>query len=117
MALHVYWWTNKMYAKSIQRKDTQSFVRQMAKQFEQIGVDSTVYTSSHEANFRQCNWWLEMPSSVTCFDDLAHDPHEQVNSQNLTEANTVHEIETAEIANEFQTMAYINAIEHRYFKR
>lgn len=86
-------------------------VKLMAKKFEQISAES--YISSHEANFKQCNWWLDMPTSATCFDDLAHDPQTQSNDDHhhqdgtqqydINVAPVTHAIpfETAEIANEF----------------
>lgn len=57
-----------MYASNTLSKETPSFVRKMAKKFEQIAG-----STSYEANFNHCNWWLEMPASVTCFDDLEPD--------------------------------------------
>lgn len=88
---------------------SRKFVKLMAKKFEQIGTDS--YISSHEANFKQCNWWLDMPTSATCFDDLGHDPQTQTGEGgggggiNVV-APITHAIafETAEIANEFQSI-------------
>lgn len=59
---------------------SRKFVKLMAKKFEQISTDS--YISSHEANFKQCNWWLDMPTSATCFDDLGHDPQTPSNPDN-----------------------------------
>lgn len=97
---------------------SRKFVKLMAKKFEQIGADS--YISSHEANFKQCNWWLDMPTSATCFDDLgqgsegsgggvgAGDGGSAVGSQFSISvvAPVTHAIpfETAEIANEFQSI-------------
>lgn len=97
---------------------SRKFVKLMAKKFEQIGTDS--YISSHEANFKQCNWWLDMPTSATCFDDLGHDTQTPINEGgngdggsgvgNQFSINVVAPIthaiafETAEIANEFQSI-------------
>lgn len=99
-----------MYTKQDQGTLSRNFVRQMAKQFEQISsVDSTSYVSAHEANFKQCNWWLDMPSFATCFDDLTSDPQLQNDNDcpaqyDLAGENVVQQsdVETAEIANEFQ---------------
>lgn len=88
---------------------SRKFVKLMAKKFEQIGADS--FISSHEATFKQCNWWLDMPTSATCFDDLGHDPQTHTNDDRtdgnyqygINVAPLAHAIafETAEIANEF----------------
>lgn len=95
-----------MYAKSNQGTGTltRNFVRQMAKQFEQISTESMSFVNSHEANFKQCNWWLDMPSAA-CFDDLTSDAnqsqHNDVSPQyTIDRENVVHDVETAEIANE-----------------
>lgn len=102
-----------MYTKQDQGTLSRNFVRQMAKQFESISsVDSTSYVSAHEANFKQCNWWLDMPSSIACFDDLTNDSQPQI--ENICTADydiageiSVHDqdVETAEIANEFHNTA------------
>lgn len=100
-----------MYTKQDQGTLSRNFVRQMAKQFEQISsIDSTSYVSSHEANFKQCNWWLDMPSSATCFDDLTSDSQPQGENDchthfDIAGESVVHsqDVETAEIANEFQS--------------
>lgn len=105
-----------MYTKQDLGTLSRNFVRQMAKQFEQISsVDSTSYSSEHEANFKQCNWWLDnMPSlAVTCFDDLPNDSQQQSDNDCLApfdiagerpahqQQQQLHDIdETAEIANE-----------------
>lgn len=95
-----------MYAKQDQGTLTRNFVRQMAKQFEQIEkikIDSTSYVNSHEANFKQCNWWLDMPSSVTCFDDPpTENGNESQVHKNLVENHVPLAIDRAEIANELQ---------------
>lgn len=109
--------SNKMHANHKDGTDTISrkFVKLMAKKFEQISTDS--YISSHEANFKQCNWWLDMPTSATCFDDLAHDPQTPSNEDhpndgggsggnkhqygiNVAPVTDAIAFETAEIANE-----------------
>lgn len=99
-----------MYAKQDQGTLTKNSVRQMAKQFEQISVDTTSYVSSHEANFKQCNWWLDMPSSAACFDDLMHDSHSQcvdIAGNSVTLA-----VDNAEIANEFQRTVFMDKIDN-----
>lgn len=109
-----------MYAKQSDGTISQKFVRQMAKKFEQISVDSTSYISSHEANFKQCNWWLDIPSSVTCFDDLANDSQAQTNEDcdqyEINTENTTHAVETAEVANEYHSAKNMDEIEHRRSK-
>lgn len=89
-----------MYAKSGQDTLSRNFVRQMAKQFEQISAESMSYSNSHEANFKQCNWWLDMPSSATCFDDLTSQPDNEDCQlrYDLAGESSSHGIETAEIA-------------------
>lgn len=92
-----------MYAKSGQDTLSRNFVRQMAKQFEQISVDSMSYVNSHEANFKQCNWWLDIPSSATCFDDLTNPSGNDDDCQSgydlAGESSSAHgKVETAEIA-------------------
>lgn len=69
--------SNKMHTNQSDGTISRKFVKLMAKKFEQISTDS--YISSHEANFKQCNWWLDMPTSANCFDDLGHDPQTQSN--------------------------------------
>lgn len=46
-----------------------NYVRRMAKQFEQFTGTSWNENRAHE-NFKQCNWWLKTPSTVTTFDDF-----------------------------------------------
>lgn len=48
-------------------KRTQSFVRLMAKRFEEI---QDPQQSNHEANFNECNWWLKAPSVTYLEDDV-----------------------------------------------
>lgn len=79
---------------------TPSFVRKMAKKFEEIAG-----STSYEANFKHCNWWLEMP---TCFDDLAQDsPHDSQAPNNdscamypMAEETSPLDVDTAEVASE-----------------
>lgn len=46
-----------------------SYVRRMAKQFEQI-TDTSWNDRGPNENFKICNWWLKTPSIVTTFDDF-----------------------------------------------
>lgn len=99
-----------MYASNSLSKETPSFVRKMARKFEEIAG-----STSFEANFKHCNWWLEMPASVTCFDDLEpdlsndlpHDPQTLDNDNCVVypvagEIASSLDVETAEVANEHE---------------
>lgn len=100
-----------MYASKTLANETPSFVRKMAKKFEELAG-----STSYEANFKHCNWWLEMPASVTCFDDLVQDlsndlPHDPqtLNNDNSDASYPIegenassHDVETAEVANEHE---------------
>lgn len=92
---------------------SRKFVKSMAKKFEQISTESTCI-SSHEANFRHCNWWLDIPASATCFDDIGLDPQQIITTPNsaVYDVNMPDTIpfETAEIANEHQTTNAATAV-------
>lgn len=66
-----------MYPKIHDMSKSQNFVRRMAEHFEQISLDTKTYGNGHEINFKQCNWWLETPSSVHYFDDPMSEPNPQ----------------------------------------
>lgn len=92
-----------MSLKEDQDQKPENYVRQMAKQFEQITANSTTYTSLHE----QCNWWLKTPSRITCFDEPINntDMEQRKSTNSLLKglrmlAKNGSEIETAEIASE-----------------
>lgn len=56
-------------ASNVSSTNEGSYVRRMAKQFEQFTDTSWNENGPHE-NFKQCNWWLKTPSTVTTFDDF-----------------------------------------------
>lgn len=81
---------------------SQNYVRKMAKQFEQINVDPiNMAANDRDANFKQCNWWLKTPSSITCFDDLCEDEQMRQSSNGCDglKRNT-NSVEIAEVAEE-----------------
>lgn len=93
----------KMYSTQIGGTVSRKFVKEMARKFDQIGQES-----SFEANFKQCNWWLDTSKADLCVDDHTLDSQDQchpVDDQYRVNADvTTHTIaiDTAEIANEFQ---------------
>lgn len=93
-----------MYATQSDGTISRKFVKGMAKKFEELSKDSSL---SFEANFKQCNWWLDTKTSDHCFDDLAPDPSAPIdhttNDQYTVNTDfTTHPIaiDKAEIANE-----------------
>lgn len=98
--------STKMYATQSDGTISRKFVKGMAKKFEELSKETSL---SFEANFKQCNWWLDTKTSDHCFDDLAHDPSAPTdittNDQYTVNADiTTHTIaiDKAEIANEVQ---------------
>lgn len=56
-----------MYSNNSLRKKKLTYVKKMASHFEEIAGATT-----YEANFKHCNWWLDMPA-LTCFEDGTQD--------------------------------------------
>lgn len=64
-----------------------NYVREMAKRFEQI---NDIQSIDHVTNFKECNWWLKTPSSVTCLNEI--DPNKMIVINNFDAS----EIDSAE---------------------
>lgn len=84
--------------------NSQSYVRKMTEHFERINSKAKSYGNGHEINFKNCEWWLDMPTSVQFFDDASDETHlnpdglisNSMNHRNYN--NNELRIETAEIA-------------------
>lgn len=92
-----------MYAKQSDGTISRKFVKKMTQKFEDLGN-----SMSYEANFQQCNWWLDTPASDHCFDDLSPDtpPENEQFSHTINNDEIKHTIaiDRAEIADEVQGM-------------